>query len=972
MKPAFAFRTALGIAVAAILSLALIGVTYQNVRKLIDAGAWITHTQDVLTAADRVMVDLLKTEAAQRNFLLTGQPQYLAPFEAGLDSISAQLVVLRRLVGDSRTQLTRVGELERLIAERVALMRADIELRTRAGLEAAAGAVAEGFSTYQMSAIRAVADELKAQEEDLLRGRRANTQRTARTTLVSLAIGGLLLLLFLAMIWALIRLDLLKRGAAEEEVRRSAGELRTTLRSIGDAVLATDAEGRVVFLNPVAEHLTGWPQAEALGRDVAEVFRIIDERTRDPGEDLVHRVLTEGRVIALSNHMMLVARDGSERPIADSAAPIQDESGAVLGAVLVFRDIAEEREQKRELQRLAAIVSSSSDAIIGESLQGEVTAWNAGAEALFGYSAAEVIGRSVSLLDPPEAEDTTLSRLDRIRKGQRVRQFDTTRLHKDGHRVAVSVSVSPIHDAEGHIVGASKIIRDITERKEAELALRASEERFRVLSSAVTSLVWVCDENGRATYLNLRWYEYTGMSAEDSLGEGWSKPIHPEDVGAGLERWQFSLASGEPFECDLRYRRHDGSYRWFVARAKRIPSRSGPIWVGTSTDIDDMKTTAAALQAAKEAAEEASRAKDRFLAVLSHELRTPLTPALASSQLLERRRDLPEDVRRAVELIRRNVELETLLVDDLLDLTKITRGTIELRRQPEDLHEVLHRCADICRSDLLAKRQKLTLELHAAEHDAQVDAARIQQVFWNLVKNAVKFTPAGGAITIASENPAPGRIRISVSDTGVGIPAGILPRIFEPFEQGPRSISPRASGLGLGLSISRTLVDLHGGTIRAESGGEGKGATLSVELAAFEDRSPATRSRGDRLRRQPRRPLALLLVEDHADTAGALSEILREEGHQVQATASLSEAVEAFRHQPFDLLITDLGLPDGSGHDLLARLRFIRPVKGIVLSGYGMDSDVSKSRAAGFSEHLTKPVQIALLLGAIDRVGAED
>ncbi len=211
----------------------------------------------------------------------------------------------------------------------------------------------------------------------------------------------------------------------------------------------------------------------------------------------MHRVLTEGRVVALSNHMMLVARDGSERPIADSAAPIQDESGAVLGAVLVFRDIAEEREQKRELQRLAAIVSSSSDAIIGESLEGEVTAWNAGAEALFGYSAAEVIGRSVSLLDPPEAEDTTLSRLDRIRKGQRVRQFDTTRLHKDGHRVAVSVSVSPIHDAEGHIVGASKIIRDITERKEAELALRASEERFRVLSSAVTSLVWVCDENGR-------------------------------------------------------------------------------------------------------------------------------------------------------------------------------------------------------------------------------------------------------------------------------------------------------------------------------------------------------------------------------------------------------------------------------------------------------------------------------------------
>jgi CheY-like chemotaxis protein len=328
-------------------------------------------------------------------------------------------------------------------------------------------------------------------------------------------------------------------------------------------------------------------------------------------------------------------------------------------------------------------------------------------------------------------------------------------------------------------------------------------------------------------------------------------------------------------------------------------------------------------------------------------------------------------VRQALELLRRNVELETLLVDDLLDLTKITRGTIELRRQPEDLHAVLHRVVDICRSDVLGKRQQLQIDLRAVERHAEVDPARIQQVFWNLVKNAVKFTPVGGAITIASDNPAPGRIRVVISDTGMGIPAGVLPRVFEPFEQGPRSISSRASGLGLGLSISRTLVDLHGGTIRAESNGEGKGATLTVELDAFEEKLLTTAGITPTQRDLPRRPLRILLVEDHADTADALSQLLREEGHRVQTASTLFQALDLFQRDSFELLITDLGLPDGNGHELFERLQRIRPVRGIVLSGYGMDSDVAKSRAAGFSEHLTKPVQIGVLLGAINRVGAE-
>ena len=674
----------------------------------------------------------------------------------------------------------------------------------------------------------------------------------ARTALGSLTLGALLLIGFLGLIWALIRLDLLKRRAAEDELRVNEARLRTTLRSIGDAVLAADTGSRITFMNPVAEKLTGWSEKEAVGEDSRRVFRVFHETTKSEVENPIIKALQENTPVGLASGTILISQDGTERPISASGAPIRDETGEVSGAVLVFRDITERRQAERDLRRLAAIVSSSEDAIVGEALDGTITAWNAAAERLFGYSASEVIGRSIDLLEPAGPEDATGVTLMRIHKGERVQHYDTTRKRKDGQRVSVSISVSPILDANGRIIGASKIARDISERKRSELALRAS---------------------------------------------------------------------------------------------------------------------ATALEAAKKAAEEANQAKDHFLATLSHELRTPLTPALASAQVLERRRDLPPDIRPAIELIRRSIELEALLVDDLLDLTKIARGKIELRRESVDLHAVIQSVADICRSEILAKRQTLAVDLKATEHHSEADSARIQQVLWNLIKNGVKFTSAHGSITVRTENPEPGRIRIAVTDTGAGIRPDMLARIFEPFEQGPSAVMPRHGGLGLGLSISKTLVELHGGAIRAESSGEGLGATFTVELSAFLERRfvPAARvSEGTAA--LLRKPLSILVVEDHTDTANALAQLLDSEGHAVQTAGTVADAIGLFRDRPFDLLITDLGLPDGSGHELLGQLRQIRPTRGIVLSGYGMDADIARSAVEGFDDHLIKPVNIRRLITAIARI----
>jgi PAS domain S-box-containing protein len=962
-------RTALGIALAAILLSVLVVVTARNARDLIETGRWVEHTRNILDDLDGLGSALVTAESSSRGYGLTGRPDFLAPFSTSVGEAEGRVQSLEKLTADNLAQQRRLLELRGLVVEKIGVMKRVVEERDRGGVEAAAAAVLSGPGLQTMERIERLRADIREAERRLLRTRSGDFERTARATLLSLVLGAALLFAFLALIGVLLRLDLTRRAEAEERLRLSEEELRTTLRSIGDAVIATDEEGRVTLMNPLAERLTGWTETDALGRDSGEIFHIANEDTGERVESPIVRVLRDGVVTGLANHTVLRSRSGASIPIADSGAPIRDTLGALRGAVLVFRDVGEKRHAELEARRLASIVSSSADAIVGESLDGKITAWNAAAEQLFGYTAAQVMGRSVALLEAPGFEEATGQRLMRVRRGERVQQYDTVRMHKDGHRLAVSVSVSPIYDEDGQVIGASKIVRDISERKDAEAALRASEERFRLLSDSVSSLVWVCNDQGTATYVNRRWDEYAGTLGDDRLDDFWQRTVHPDDLSSYLARWQVSVATGAPFEAEARFRRQDGSYRWFMARSARIPSRSGPIWVGTATDIDDLKTTAAALRAAKEAAEEAAHAKDRFLAVLSHELRTPLTPALAVSQVLERRRDLAEDVRESVSLIRRNVELEALLVDDLLDLTKIARGMVELRRQTVDVHEVLHQVVDICRSDLNARRQTFALDLRAVEHHADADPARLQQVFWNLLKNAIKFTPVGGAINVGSENPAAGRLRVRLTDTGIGIPAGILPRIFEPFERGSTTVSPRTSGLGLGLSISRTLVELHGGTIRADSDGEGKGATFTVELAAFVEKAVAVSAQRQAARRA--RKFSILLVEDHPDTAGALGHLLQEEGHRVTVADSIAAAVEAFRILPVDLLITDLGLPDGSGHDLLARLREIRPVRGIVLSGYGMDADVAKSKAAGFAHHLTKPVPIGRLLRTLEDLGPE-
>ena len=380
--------------------------------------------------------------------------------------------------------------------------------------------------------------------------------------------------------------------------------------------------------------------------------------------------------------------------------------------------------------------------------------------------------------------------------------------------------------------------------------------------------------------------------------------------------------------------------------------------------MTERRRAEAALEQQRATVEAANRTKDNFLAMLSHELRTPLTPVLAALDVLKTGAPPTAELNSTLAMMRRNIELESQLIDDLLDLTRITKDKLQLDFESVDAHQAIANVVEICASEVSLKKLQVQLDLRATDFRVMANPAKFQQIIWNLFKNAIKFTGENGAITISSANHLPQILTISLSDTGIGIEPEIMERIFNPFEQGERSFQRRFGGLGLGLTISKALAQAHGASLIAKSEGRDRGATflLTMKTAELEEASakpqvaPAQTSPGS---------LSILLVDDHADTCAALERLLTLRGHKVVTAHSMHTALETAAGKSFDLLISDVGLPDGNGMDLLRSLRAMRPIRGIAISGFGMDADISKSLEAGFTEHLVKPVNLEKLEAAM-------
>jgi len=637
-----------------------------------------------------------------------------------------------------------------------------------------------------------------------------------------------------------------------------------------DCIVTMDASGTVVEFNPAAEEVFGFRRKEAIGKELAEL--IIPPRLREQHRrGLAHYLKTgEGPVLGKRLEMAAVRKDGSEILVELAITALKTNSSQVFTAYL--RDITDRKRSEEASRRLAAIIEYSDDAIVSKDLNGIITSWNAGAERLFGYSANEAIRKPITLIIPPDRYHEEEQILDRVHSGERVDHFDTVRRRKDGSLINVSITVSPIKQADGRVIGASKIARDISER--------VRNDRRRLAQYTVASLLagsWTLDEASCAILQTIA-----------SIGDWVLSGIWVHDEAIGKLRCRAFWHAGAPklqkfgeFSKTIAFGRGEGlpgrvwesnEPAWIrdVTRDKNFPRasvareaglRGGfafPLFAGRAVngvielfsnevaepDHDLLQLVIALgsqlglfierrridreLQQAKENAEAASAAKDRFLAMLSHELRTPLNPVLLWADGILGQPGLDPDIKEGLRMICRNVELEARLIDDLLDLTRIARGKLQLQLQIADAHELLNHAIDIVRADIRDRQVYLSISLGATLHRIKVDPPRIQQVFWNILRNAAKFTPEKGAISVRSINGSPDTITIEVTDTGVGIEPALLEKVFNAFEQ----LKERHDGLGLGLAISKAIVEMHGGTIRANSEGTGKGATFTVTLPA--------------------------------------------------------------------------------------------------------------------------------------------
>ena len=785
---------------------------------------------------------------------------------------------------------------------------------------------------------------------------------------------------------------LLARQRAEDSLRKQTEWLRITLASIGDAVISTDVEARVTFLNPEAERLTGWGQAEATGRHLDEIFQIVNEATRARVPCPVRKVLDIGHAVGLGNHTLLIARDGTERPIDDSASPIRDESGKLIGVVLVFRDITEKHEAAKRLreseEHLKSVFDSAAEGLCVMGPDRRCTYMNPAGAAMLGYRPEELVGRSLHEVvhhrhpdgSAYPTEECQIARA--AQQGAKVRVDDEVFWHEDGRAVPVIYSASPMQ-VGGKNAGAVVTFRDITDRKRAEEQVRRTAEanaKFRAMFEQGMQFAGILALDGTVVEANRLCLDACGFSREEIIGRpfwecGWwnRSPALMEMVRtASLE-----AASGRPFRTETRYFVADGSERFVDLIVAPVTDDDGRVLfvVPTGTDITERKRAEAALREAKREAEEANNAKTQFLAVLSHELRTPLNPILLAVTAMLERPEEPEQLRTTLEMIRHNVNLQARLIDDLLDVMRIVRGKMPLHWEVADGHRLIDQAIQVCRSEILGKGLRTEVDLAAHDHHLNVDPARMQQVFWNLIKNAVKFTPAGGTITIRTRNEGDrrGRLVVEMSDTGIGIEPEVLPLIFDPFQQGETTITRSYGGLGLGLAICQGIVDAHGGTLVAESAGKDRGSTFRVVLEAIPNPAVAGQVAPDGESQQAAAPpptsLRILVVEDEPATQRLMARLLRGLGHVVLTAGTIATTLETLEAGTLDLIVSDIGLPDGSGLDLMRRVVSQHgAVPAIALTGYGMEDDIRRSREAGFTAHLTKPIDFSQLEAMIRQV----
>ncbi|MBC8106874.1 MAG: PAS domain S-box protein [Anaerolineae bacterium] len=837
--------------------------------------------------------------------------------------------------------------------------------------------------------------------------------------------------------------DISERKDAEKALRTREHELSLIYSNVSDVIFhveaPTDGSFRFVSVNPAFLAVTGLKEDQVVGKRVDEV---VPQASRAIVLDHYATAIRERRTVRWEE----TSDYPSGRKVGlVSVTPIFDAGGNITSLIGTVHDITERKREEELRARLAAVVESSDDAIISKSLDGIITTWNQGAARMFGYTAAEAVGKSITILIPPERIDEEPEIIERLQRGEQVEHFETVRVRKDGTPLDIWLTISPIKDASGRVVGASKIARDITSRRRMEATLRedgrvletlnrtgtviASQLNLDALVQSVTDAATqlsgarfgaffynVTDQHGESFLL----YSLSGAPREafEKFGLPRNTPIFDTTFrGLGIFR------SGDVTQ-DPRYGTmapHHGMPNGHLPvrsyLAVPVISRSGDVIGGlffghpeqnvfterTERVIQGMAAQAAvaidnarlyervkqaadereqlleAERAARAEAERVGLAKDQFLATLSHELRTPLNAILGWSQILKSRGHENEELVEGLSVIERNTRVQTQLIDDLLDMSRIISGKVRLDVQQVDLQDVVKAALASVRHAADAKEIRLQVVLDPHAGPVRGDPARLQQCFWNLLSNAIKFTQRGGRVQVGLER-VNSHLEVCVTDDGQGIAPEFLPHVFERFRQADASTTRRQGGLGLGLSIVKHLVELHGGKVRAKSAGEGQGATFCIELPLMvvhdlgsqrARQHPRTSSPTTSLAEQPSLAgITVLAVDDEPDGRDLVRRVLEECGAQVILAGSAQEALSLVKSQRPDMIVSDIGMPIEDGYELIRKVRQLSPEEGgktpaAALTAFARAEDRTRALLAGYQTHIAKPVEPTELAASV-------
>ncbi|HUG54553.1 MAG TPA: PAS domain S-box protein [Vicinamibacteria bacterium] len=743
-----------------------------------------------------------------------------------------------------------------------------------------------------------------------------------------------------------------------DHLRRDDDHFRRLVEAVQDyAIIALGADGDIAIWNAGAEHVTGHAARDAVGRP-SSIFYPKEEIEAGAPEHHLTTAAAEGR---LEDEGWRVRKDGSRFWANSVITALRSEQGALGGFSVVFRDLTDRRRREQALraseERFRLLVEGVTGyAIFMLDPGGHVTSWNAGAERIKGYRVDEILGRHFSTFYPPDAlaRGWPEHELQEARNAGRF-EDEGWRVRKDGSRFWASVVITAIRDARGELIGFSKITRDLTNRRRQDEALRESEERFRLLVTTVRDYaIFMLDPRGHVASWNAGAERIKGYRAEEIIGQHFSRFYSPEVVAAGWPEHELEVAAREGRFEDEGWRiRKDGSRFWANVVITAVHDSSGALrgFAKVTRDLSERERA--------QRLETEGRQMNEFLAMLGHELRNPLAPIRNAVALLSARKSADATVAWAHGLIERQVGHLSRLVDDLLDISRITSGKIVLQREVIDLAAVVGAAVEATRPFLEQRRQSVTVEVGPDPLRVDGDATRLSQVVLNLLNNAAKYTPDGGHVWVdlrARDDAA----ELSVRDDGIGISAELLPRVFDLFIQSERTLDRSEGGLGIGLTMVQRLVALHHGTVAAHSAGPGQGSEFVVRLPLAQ--APPAESPGDAggpPDASSPRPLRVLVVDDNQDAAETTAMLVRAWGHEVAIARDGASALDAVTRQRPRVVLLDIGLPGIDGYEVARRIRAgegSRRAVLVAMTGYGQAEDRQRSTEAGFTLHLVKPV----------------